>query len=283
MVQFILLLMVGMFLHSGVVGAQTLQTIDGNVPMFCLDSAGVFQRLVRTTYGNMQEGFARQFQWGHSLRTPSNTQGILEFSAGGATPGRERIYYEVQPYNGGIALLRMHVRFQGKVENPVGTKMCGMTVLITNMAGPDTASVPAPAPGRKDADLSDYPATVYHGRPKMPDFSGRDRDFASYRTRIRDGLEAGPNFAGHYALIQFGCGTGCSATIIADAITGRVFNFPLSGEDYSQLDLKFAPTSNLVVGRWLSGERCMREALLWDGRGFKSLGKKDVGEGQACN
>lgn len=282
-----------MLINSGLATAQTTQNIDGNVPIFCVDGTGTPQRMVRTTYGNLQEGFARQFNWGHSLRTPSNTQGSLEFSAGGSNPDRERITYDVLPYNGGIMLVGMHVQFEGKNKNLTGTNTCGttMTILKTAAPGAGSAAAPTPAPssitppasGQKEAVFSDYPATVYRGRTKMPDFNGIDRDYASFRTRIRDGLNAGPNFAGHYALIQFGCGTGCSATMLADAITGHVYNFPLSGEEYSQLDLKFAPTSNLIVGRWISSGRCMREALLWDGRAFKSLGKKDVGDEAACN
>jgi len=49
----------------------------------------------------------------------------------------------------------------------------------------------------------------------------RDRNYNSYRTRIREGMRNGPNFAGQYSVIQIGCGTGCSFVIIGDNKTGR--------------------------------------------------------------
>ncbi|MBI4479763.1 MAG: hypothetical protein HY651_07040 [Acidobacteria bacterium] len=38
----------------------------------------------------------------------------------------------------------------------------------------------------------------------------------------------GPNFAGHYFVITWGCGTGCLGIVVVDAITGRIFPPPLS-------------------------------------------------------
>jgi clan AA aspartic protease (TIGR02281 family) len=74
----------------------------------------------------------------------------------------------------------------------------------------------------------------YQGTPVMPDFQGRDRNFNGFRTRIRNGIQEGANFAGRYKVIQFGCGTGCSFVIVADVSTGRVYNFPHGGE-YDQM------------------------------------------------
>src|SRR5262245_33590984 len=33
----------------------------------------------------------------------------------------------------------------------------------------------------------------------------------NYRTAIRSGMKSGPNFAGHYTLVVWGCGTSCSS------------------------------------------------------------------------
>ena len=46
-----------------------------------------------------------------------------------------------------------------------------------------------------------------------------------FRTRIREGAKQGPNFAGHYTIVFWGCGTGCVSLAIVDARTGKVF-FP---------------------------------------------------------
>jgi hypothetical protein len=53
-------------------------------------------------------------------------------------------------------------------------------------------------------------------------------DFASaayggmYRTRLRDGAAAGPNFAGHHTVVLWGCGTGCQVVAVVDARTGQL-------------------------------------------------------------
>ena len=60
-----------------------------------------------------------------------------------------------------------------------------------------SAAEPGRSPQEDDARLEqDYPATVYNGPKQLPDFAGRDRPYRNYRTRIRNGIQAGPNFAG---------------------------------------------------------------------------------------
>ena len=63
-----------------------------------------------------------------------------------------------------------------------------------------------------------------------------------YRTQIRNGVTKnygafrgfeyvksdGPNFAGHYFVVNWGCGTGCLMMVVVDAITGHVYPPPLS-------------------------------------------------------
>jgi hypothetical protein len=46
-----------------------------------------------------------------------------------------------------------------------------------------------------------------------------------WRTRLREGAKTGPNFAGHYTVVRWGCGTDCTGIAIADAVTGTVY-FP---------------------------------------------------------
>lgn len=108
------------------------QHIDGSVPMFCRDSTGVFQPFQRADFSRLQEGFQRQFGWTHSLRSTSGRMGVLTFAADPRGRGGERITYDVTPYNGGIALLHMHVRLRGVTEDVSGTSMCGRTFGIVN-------------------------------------------------------------------------------------------------------------------------------------------------------
>jgi hypothetical protein len=142
---------------------------------------------------------------------------------------------------------------------------------------------------RKVASLSASSAehynvdTIYQGDPVYPDFKGRDRPFVSYRTRIRDGVRQGPNFAGRYSLIQFGCGTGCSGVFFTDVSTGKVFSFPRGGEANMYLNLKFSVNSYLLSARWFGTDsRCVEEKLVWKNEEFSVISKRDVGNEDAC-
>jgi hypothetical protein len=68
-----------------------------------------------------------------------------------------------------------------------------------------------------------------------------------YRTRIREGVskgwgtfrdgkeQTGPNFAGHYFVIQWGCGSPCLMMVVVDALTGTVYHLPLAfGQEGTQ-------------------------------------------------
>ena len=80
----------------------------------------------------------------------------------------------------------------------------------------------------KNADsyprFEDYPAQAYLGRQHAPILTTHlDR---LYRTRIREAAHDGPNFAGHFAIAEWGCGTGCSGFVIVDLISGAVYDPP---------------------------------------------------------
>jgi hypothetical protein len=47
-----------------------------------------------------------------------------------------------------------------------------------------------------------------------------------YRSQIRWAMKDGVNFAGHYVVARWGCGTGCAQFVIVDAITGNVIEPP---------------------------------------------------------
>lgn len=64
----------------------------------------------------------------------------------------------------------------------------------------------------------------FKGRPVQVDLksaSGASR----FRTVLRRGAKKGPNFAGHFMIIEWGCGTGCASVAVIDATSGRVM-FP---------------------------------------------------------
>lgn len=70
--------------------------------------------------------------------------------------------------------------------------------------------------------FEDYPAPrTFKGKPARAKIVGpRVRLF---RTMIRNGAATGPNFAGHYTLVKWGCGSSCQLLAIVDARTGRVY------------------------------------------------------------
>ncbi|WP_246805936.1 MULTISPECIES: hypothetical protein [unclassified Ensifer] len=156
----------------------------------------------------------------------------------------------------------------------------------TEMASIDPAVVePVMPKGVLQLDPSAYPAaSKYSGKTKLPDFKGRDRDFNQFRTRIREGMREGPNFAGRYSLIQIGCGTGCSFAIVGDNKTGKPSRFPRGDDPISMLTLKFRLDSRLLVAQWglYDQNRCFMEYFDFDGTTWTTLKKQEIGTMDVC-
>ncbi|WP_426237544.1 hypothetical protein [Pararhizobium sp. DWP1-1-3] len=93
---------------------------------------------------------------------------------------------------------------------------------------------------------------IFTGKTKLPDFKARDAKFNSFRTRIRNALNGGLNFAGEYSVVQIGCGKGCTFVVVASNRTGQPFNFPRGGEDSMYLSLKYQLSSRLFTTQWAS-------------------------------
>lgn len=84
-----------------------------------------------------------------------------------------------------------------------------------------------------------------------------------FRTNLREAAKQPVNFAGHYILTTWGCGTNCSMSGFIDARNGRV-HFPpqLEGYAYSLQDwegtdepLEYKPNSKLLILRgYTAGE-----------------------------
>ncbi|MBV8248925.1 MAG: hypothetical protein JO200_10800 [Comamonas sp.] len=135
-----------------------------------------------------------------------------------------------------------------------------------------------------DPAFGRYPAQAYQGQVQLPDFKGRDRSFAMFRTRIGDGMKNGVNFAGHLAIIEIGCGTGCRQVFAGDVSTGRVYRSPASGEEYASLALSFRPDSRLIKAHWenYENDQCLEESFVWERHRFTSQGRKILGNGEFC-
>lgn len=78
-----------------------------------------------------------------------------------------------------------------------------------------------------DAVLKAAPKFAHYA---VPAFAGphvgprvhASREAWAYRTNLRDAAKAGPNFAGHYTLAGWGCGTGCLDWGLIDQANGKV-------------------------------------------------------------
>ena len=147
-----------------------------------------------------------------------------------------------------------------------------------NRSDGDSAPAILPESARISAKFTDYPTEDYMSASdgiELPDFNGRDAHARSFRTRIREGLKTGPNIAGHYALIEIGCGTSCRFAYLADERTGQVFDFPYGGEEYYEMNLLYNLDSTLVKATWadLNTEECVQQDLAWNGRTFDVIGE----------
>jgi len=96
------------------------------------------------------------------------------------------------------------------------------------------------------ADLSfeNYPAgEVFRGIPAEADFATKPGS-ETFRSRIREAMSQGVNFAGHYVLAEWGCGTACQEYAVVDARTGAVVNY---GELNSGSGADFRAQSKLLI------------------------------------
>jgi len=125
---------------------------------------------------------------------------------------------------------------------------------------------------------------IYRGPVPRPDFKGRDKDFADFRTRILEGMKRGVNFSGEYALTQIGCGSSCSFAILSNIRTGEQFQFPRGGEETGPLSLKFSADSSLMIATWTSGYdgQCFLESLLFNGKEWVTLANQSLGKAGLC-
>jgi len=62
---------------------------------------------------------------------------------------------------------------------------------------------------------------IYTGKPAAPDLN---REWRTFRTMIREGAKARVEFAGHYTVPRWGCGSGCSTLVVVDSITGTIYD-----------------------------------------------------------
>ena len=106
-----------------------------------------------------------------------------------------------------------------------------------------------------------FPAIVETAKAKSINFK-KNPDVSTFRTRLTEGLRIGVNFAGHFVVVGWGCGTGCISGAIIDARTGNVF-WPeqfnalgvwYDGQEYAEEPVAFRKNSRMLVITGVPGQ-----------------------------
>jgi hypothetical protein len=130
---------------------------------------------------------------------------------------------------------------------------------------------------------ADYPAVkVPTGLTSKPVINSPTK--ATFRTRLRQGSQQGSNFGGHYALLQWGCGNGCTTFFIVDELNGNVyepgFNLtaPKNGADET-IGFQYQPDSRLLVIQGCRSNQaasCGKYYMLWTGSNLQTIFRESL-------
>jgi len=139
----------------------------------------------------------------------------------------------------------------------------------------------AQQPSAEAPRFSDYKAEpAFTGTPAAPQTNTPNA--RRFRTVIREGAAKGPNFDGHYTVVEWGCGAACAQFSIVDAVTGKVYDPPFSGVSFESADgafledsgIRYKPDSSLM---WINGcpggKDCASWYYVWNGSELKLLRK----------
>jgi hypothetical protein len=142
------------------------------------------------------------------------------------------------------------------------------------------------ASAQKTPSFAAYKVKVGSKVSKQPNLA-TNKNARMYRTNLRNAAKDGVNFAGHFVLATWGCGTSCMESGIIDARTGKVF-FPevLQGVGAGFCDLPdetetldYKPDSRLLILSGFKGGAqndanpgCGIYYLEWTGTNFRQVG-----------
>ncbi|MEK7509748.1 MAG: hypothetical protein AAB605_03470 [Patescibacteria group bacterium] len=88
------------------------------------------------------------------------------------------------------------------------------------------------------------PKETYAGEIAEVDFNGVEYPQLN---RLKNGIskaaKGGANFAGHYAVVEWGCGSSCQEHAVVDVQSGKIIVFGI----LSEAGLQFHPESNTII------------------------------------
>lgn len=173
----------------------------------------------------------------------------------------------------------------------LGVKLALVLLMLGRSAPTPSAEAPSalaqvPAPSAAARSLSedtrvprfeDYATTDIFRGPAAPVRIESARYGRMFRTRLRAGARSGPNFAGAFTVVQWGCGSSCQIVSIVDARTGLLSEQTLRTTN----GVQYRVNSRLVVADPLNaGDPPLSEcaacgtpaAYVWTGRRFEPVG-----------
>lgn len=116
-----------------------------------------------------------------------------------------------------------------------------------------------------------YPAKIHCAKPALLKLeTPLAKEHAS---RIRSAIQRCPNFAGHYTVVNWGCGTECAVYVIVDNRTGDVYAPPeisrgislgMGGPDFRS-DSSLMVVSNCPDPKVYGLSECRRNSYRWNG------------------
>lgn len=129
--------------------------------------------------------------------------------------------------------------------------------------------------------FEDYPVSkIYTGKPAAPVITKESRAF---RTMISRGARSDVQFAGHYTLPGWGCGTGCSGFVIVDSFSGKIYEIPFAVDElpFDWIDaheddanrIEFHPNSRLLkVNACPNEDNCgLYDFVMVEGKGLRLI------------
>ena len=142
------------------------------------------------------------------------------------------------------------------------TRAAAACVLTLSAAAPAIACMPPPYV----QDFQKHPAARYAGPKAAVDFASHPAAAAlsdADRERVRKAVEAGPNFAGAYRVVNAPCGERCSTLLMVSLETGKVASLPAGKNAYAN----FRASSRFLVIRTPGGGE--PRFYVFDGREFR--------------
>jgi len=147
----------------------------------------------------------------------------------------------------------------------------------------DVTVVPSDLADPKAPHFADYAITPRFDGPPRPVDLGSHRDAWKWRSRLREGIRRGPNFADHFTVITWGCGTDCTQVAIVCSWSGAVFFPRLLGalhvanvhdEVLEDGTLRFRRDSRLLVAVGMPNEDTLLRGVSyfeWTGNDLRPL------------